>query len=118
MFNLAVVLIAFGAVIGLTMAVQHFKGRTPPSPALAALHGVLVGSGVIVLLLAVREAGFGGAAAWALLLFGVAALGGLYLLSHHLRHRALPNGVVVVHGLVAAVAFLILLTAVFLGPES
>jgi glucose uptake protein GlcU len=116
MFNLAVVLIAFGAVIGLTMAVQHFKGRTPPSPALAALHGVLVGSGVIVLLLAVREAGFGGAATWALVIFGVAALGGLYLLSHQLRRRPLPNGVVVIHGLGAVVAFLILLTAVYLAP--
>ncbi len=37
--QLAVVLIALGAVVGLSMAVQHFRGRTPPSPALAILHG-------------------------------------------------------------------------------
>jgi glucose uptake protein GlcU len=116
MFNLAVVLIAFGAVIGLTMAIQHFKGRTPPSPALAALHGVLVVSGVIVLLLAVREAGFGGAVTWSLVIFGIVALGGLYLLGHHQRRRPLPNGVVIIHGLGAVIAFLILLTAVYLLP--
>ena len=30
MFNLAVLLIALGAVVGLYIAVQHFRGRTPP----------------------------------------------------------------------------------------
>lgn len=116
MFNIAVILIALGAVVGLTMAVQHFRGRTPPAPALAIVHGLLAGSGVIVLLLGVWEMGFGTAHTWALVLFGVAALGGLYLLSHHMRQRALPGAVVVIHGLVAAVAFLVLLTAVYLAP--
>src|SRR5262245_50943281 len=116
MLNLAVVLIAFGALIGLTMAVQHFRGRTPPSPALAVLHGVLVVSGFLVLLVAVVRIGFKGAFAGAVVLFALAALGGLYLVSHHLRHRPLPNGVIVIHGLVAAIAFLILLTAVYLAP--
>ncbi len=116
MTRLAVVLIALGAVIGLTMAVQHFKGRTPPAPALAILHGVLAGSGVIVLLLYLWETGFGGALGVAFLLFVVAALGGLYLVSHHMRQKPLPNGVIVIHGLVAVIAFLVLATAVFLVP--
>jgi hypothetical protein len=116
MENLAVVLIAFGAIIGLTMAVRHFRGRTPPAPALAVLHALLVVSGVGVLLVAVMRVGFGGALGWALILFVIAALGGLFLVSHHLRHRPLPNGVIVIHGLVAAIAFLVLLTAVYLAP--
>jgi glucose uptake protein GlcU len=116
MFNIAVVLIALGAVVGLTMAVQHFRGKTPPKPALAILHGLLAGSGVVVLLLGVWEIGFGTAHTWALVLFGIAALGGLYLVSHHMKQRPLPNGVIVIHGLVAVVAFLVLLTAVFLAP--
>ena len=41
MTQLAVILIALAALIGITMAVQHFRGRTPPSPALAILHGLL-----------------------------------------------------------------------------
>jgi glucose uptake protein GlcU len=116
MFDLAVILIALGAILGLTMAVQHFKGRTPPAPPLAILHGLLAGSGVIVLLLGVWDLGFGTAHTWALVLFGIAALGGLYLVSHHMRQRPLPNGVIVIHGLVAVIAFLVLLTAVYLVP--
>jgi glucose uptake protein GlcU len=116
MFNYAVLLIALGAVLGLYMAVQHFKGRTPPKAGVAILHGLLAVSGVIVLLLGVWEIGFGTAHTWALLLFGVAALGGLFLVSHHMRQRPLPNGVIVIHGLVAAIALLVLLTAVYLVP--
>jgi len=116
MFTTAVLLIALGAVVGLYMAIQHFKGRTPPKAGVAILHGLLAVSGVIVLLLGVWEIGFGTAHTWALLLFGLAALGGLYLVSHHMRQRPLPNGVIVIHGLVAAVAFLVLLTAVYLVP--
>ena len=82
MFKYAVLLIALGAVLGLYMAVQHFKGRTPPKAGVAILHGLLAVSGVIVLLLGVWEIGFGTAHTWALLLFGVAALGGLFLVSH------------------------------------
>jgi glucose uptake protein GlcU len=116
MFTAAVLLIALGAVVGLYMAIQHFKGRTPPKAGVSILHGLLAVSGVIVLLLGVWEIGFGTAHTWALLLFGLAALGGLYLVSHHMRQRPLPNGVIVIHGLVAAVAFLVLLTAVYLVP--
>jgi hypothetical protein len=116
MFHLAVILIALGAILGLTMAIQHFKGRTPPAPPLAILHGLLAVSGVIVLLLGVWDLGFGTAHTWALVLFGIAALGGLYLVSHHMRQRPLPNGVIVIHGLVAVIAFLVLLTAVYLVP--
>ncbi len=98
MFNYAVLLFAVAAIVGLYMAVQHFRGRTPPATSIALLHGLLAVSGTIALL------------------FGVAALGGLYLVSHHLRKRPLPNGVIVIHALVAVVSFLILLTAVYLVP--
>jgi hypothetical protein len=116
MFNTAVILIALGAVVGLYMAVQHFRGRTPPRGAVAATHGLLAVSGVIVLLLAARESGLRGAGPWALWLFGVAALGGLYLAVQHMDQKRLPNGVIVVHALIAVVAFLITLTAVYLTP--
>jgi glucose uptake protein GlcU len=116
MFNLAVLLIALGAVVGLYMAVQHFRGRTPPRGIVAATHGLLAVSGVIILLIAARETGLRGAGAWALWLFGVAALGGLYLATQHMDQKRLPNGVIVVHALVAVVAFLITLVAVYLTP--
>lgn len=116
MFNYAVLLFAVAAAVGLYMAVQHFRGRTPPATSIAILHGLLAVSGTGALLLGVLEIGFGTVHTWALVLFGVAALGGLYLVSHHLRKRPLPGGVIIIHALVAVVAFLILLTAVYLVP--
>ena len=116
MFNTAVLLFAAAAVLGLFMAVQHFRGRTPPPAELAILHGVVAVCGVVALLIGVREMGTGTAHTWALGLFIVAALGGLYLARNHMRQKPLPNGVVIIHGLVAVVAFLVLLTAVYLAP--
>jgi hypothetical protein len=116
MFDTAVILIALGALIGLYMAVQHFRGRTPPRGMVAATHGLVAVSGVIILLLAARESGLSGAGPWALWLFGIAALGGLYLATQHMDQKRLSSGVIVVHALIAVIAFLITLTAVYLVP--
>jgi hypothetical protein len=113
MLMYAIGLFAIAAIGGVTMAVLHFRGRTPPPGALATVHGIIAASGLVVLLLAVMNAGMGGGAAIALGIFVIAALGGFGLLSYHLRKRALPNGLVIGHGLLAVVAFLILLAAVF-----
>jgi hypothetical protein len=113
MYMYAIVLFAIAAIGGVTMAVLHFRGRTPPPGALATLHGLFAASGLVVLLIGVMNAGMRGSAAIALGLFVIAALGGFGLLSFHLRKRALPNGLVIGHGLLAVVAFLILLVAVF-----
>lgn len=112
MLMTAIVLFAIAAVGGLSMAVLHFRGKTPPPTLLAAVHGLLAASGLVVLLLAVLKIGMSGTPAIALGLFLLAALGGFALLSFHLRGRALPNGLVAGHGLLAVAAFLVLLTAV------
>lgn len=111
MLTLATVLFAVAALGGLLMASGHFRGHTPPKPALAALHGVFAAAGLVVLLLAVINIGTGGAPTIALVLFALAALGGFFLLSFHLRGRPLPGGLIGAHGLLAVVAFLVLLGA-------
>lgn len=113
MYRLAILLFAIAAVAGLTMAIMHFKGKTPPRPVLAVLHGLFAASGLVVLLLAVLKVGFSGAPAIALGLLVVAALGGFTLLSAHLRGRALPSGLVVGHALLAVAGFVTLLAAEF-----
>jgi hypothetical protein len=113
MLMIAVGLFAIAALGGVTMAVMHFRGKTPPPVALAVLHGVFAASGLVVLLLAVWPQ-FGGRAGWALGLFLLAALGGFTLaLGFHFRGKPLPSGLVAGHGVLAVIAFLILLTAVF-----
>jgi len=113
MLMIAVGLFAIAALGGLTMAVMHFRGKTPPPVALALLHGAFAASGIVVLLLAVWPV-FSGRAAWALGLFVLAALGGFTLaLGFHRRGKPLPSGLVAGHGVLAVIAFLILLTAAF-----
>jgi hypothetical protein len=116
MFNYAVLLIALGALVGVYMAVQHFRGRTPPRGMVAAAHGLLAVSGVILLLTAARESGLREIGLWALYLFALAALGGLYLAAQHMDRKHLSSPVIVIHALVAVAAFLMTLTAVYLTP--
>lgn len=113
MFMNAVWLFAVAALVGAYMAILHFRGRTPPPVPAAVLHGVLAVSAVVTLLMGVMEAGWGTVQAKALGIFVLAALGGLYLVSFHFRGKALPSAVVVIHGMVAAIAFLMLAVAVF-----
>lgn len=114
MLPIAVCLFAVGALGGLTLAVLHFRKKSLPL-GLALLHGLLGASGLVVLLLAVLHGGAPAKASYALVLFLVAALGGFYLFSFHLRKKGLPSPVVVIHALVAVTAFAILVVATFLG---
>jgi hypothetical protein len=114
MLKLAVVLFALAAVGGLTLATLHFRGKNRPWP-LAILHGLLAATSLVLLLLPLYMGSVQASAGlkWAAGLFVVAALGGFVLFAHHLQNKRLPSAVVVIHGGVAVVAFLLLLSAVF-----
>jgi hypothetical protein len=112
MFDKAIYVLAVAAVVGVYMAIQHSKGKSPPPTAAAVLHGLLAVAGVVLVLLGVMQ-GASKMHVWALALFVVAALGGLYLVSHHIRKRPLPGGVIAIHGVVAATGFVLLVLAVF-----
>ncbi len=114
MLLIAVGLFAIAAVGGLILATLHFKKKNLPLP-LALTHGLFGAAGLVTVLLFVLRTGTSSKAAIALALFVVAALGGFYLFSFHLRKKALPSTVVVIHALVAVSAFAILLMATFLG---
>ena len=106
----AAVLFAIAALGGATLATLHFRGRSPLPMPLALLHGLLAASGLALLVIAaLTQPGFGGLPLASLVIFLIAALGGFYLFSHHLRGRALPSTVVLIHGGAAVVAFLLLL---------
>ncbi len=114
MLLIAVGLFAVAAVGGLTLAVMHFKKKDLPLP-LALIHGLFGAAGLVTVLLFVLHTGTSSKAAVALILFVVAALGGFYLFSFHLRKKKLPSAVVIIHALVAVSAFAILLVATFVG---
>ena len=115
MLTWAAIVFAIAAVGGATLATLHFRGRTPPPMPLALLHGLLAASGLVLMIAAaLTQPGLRGLALASLVIFAVAALGGFYLFSFHLRGKPLPSPVVLIHGSAAVVAFLLLLGFLFI----
>lgn len=108
---LPLALFALAALAGLVMAVRVFGGSAPPW-ALSLAHAAFGAAGIVTLLLFVLVSGSTLLYA-ALGLFVVAALGGFYLASFHLRGAAHPKGVVVLHAALAVAGFAILAAAAF-----
>jgi hypothetical protein len=107
--TIALVLFALAALGGVTMAAIRLRGAERPPTALALLHGTAAAAGLVALIVAVMNMAEPGLARTALVVFIVAALGGFYLFAQHMQKKALPIPVMVVHGLIAVVGFIILL---------
>jgi hypothetical protein len=104
------ILLAIAAVGGLVMAGIRFAGNRQPPPALAMLHGFLAAAAVTLLLYAAATIGLPGMALVALILFLVAAAGGVILnLNYHWKQLPLPKGLVVGHAIAAVAGFALLL---------
>lgn len=111
LYFIALGLFVLAAVTGFYLAVNHFRSeQLNVGPVIA--HGIFAASGLVVLIVGGIRSGLSGMVLYALILFVVAALGGFVLLTYDLRDRALPTPVVVVHGLLALTAFLLLLIGV------
>ena len=108
----ALIVFAIGAVGGLTLAgVYVLRGRLAPW-GLSLLHAALGAIGLLLLIYAALTTGISGAALAALVILIIAALGGFYLASIHLRGKVAPRPVVVIHASLAVIGFLALLGAV------
>ncbi|HEY4958004.1 MAG TPA: hypothetical protein VII31_09335 [Caldimonas sp.] len=108
----AAVLLTITALGGLAMAGIRFASDKQPPAWLAMLHGLLAGAALTLLIFAAATTGLPGLALGALVLFLLAALGGVYLnLNYHAKQLLLPKGIVVGHALVAVVGFVMLVVA-------
>lgn len=106
------VLLALGALGGLTMAGMRFAGQPHPPAWLAMLHGVAAAAALTLLLYTAAVTGLPGLALAALILFLLAAAGGAVLnLCYHWKMLALPKWLIVVHAAVAVVGFVLLIIA-------
>jgi len=113
MLKTSCVLIALAAVGGLVMAIQRFSGTPRPPSWLAMLHGFIAAAGLTLLAYAVATMAVTSLAIVALVLFLLAALGGVVLnLRFHLHDQPLPIWLVVIHACVAVLGFGSLLLAV------
>lgn len=119
MMKTAVVLLALAAVGGLTMAVIRFRGADRPPSAFAMGHGVLAAAALTLLLYAAVTAGLPPMAMVATgILVIAAAIGTALNLMFHVKLLPLPKTPIVVHGLVAALGFVLLLVAVLNAPAA
>jgi uncharacterized membrane-anchored protein len=110
----AAVLLTLAAIGGATMAIIRFSGQPHPPTWLAMLHGFLAAAAVTLLLYACVTVGLPTLANAALALFVIAALGGVVLnLNYHWKQLPLPKPLVLGHGALAVVGFLLLLGAIF-----
>ena len=110
MFTASIVLFTIAALGGITLAAMRLGNRPLPF-SLAVAHGVLAAAGLVLLIVAIVVATTTGVVLnAALILFIVAAIGGAILFSFHLRSRSLPVPLVLGHGLLAVVAFVLLLS--------
>jgi hypothetical protein len=112
MLTYAVVVFAIGALGGLFLASYVLRGQLAPW-AVSLLHAALGAVGLLLVIYAALTTGISRAALTALVILLVAALGGFYLASIHLRNQIAPKSVVVIHAGAAVVGFLTLLGAAF-----
>jgi hypothetical protein len=114
MLQLAVLIFAIGALGGVVLATYVLRGRLAPW-ALSLLHAALGAAGLVLTAIVL----FGGApdvpprTGLALLLLAIAALGGFFLASYHLRKQPGPRPVVLIHAGVAVIGFVLLAGGVF-----
>jgi len=112
MMKTATVLLTVSALGGLVMAGIRFSGQPHPPSWLAMLYGFLSVAALTLLLYAYFTVGLPGMAQLALLLFLVAALGGVFMnLGYHVKNLPLPKGIVLGHAALAVCGYVLLATA-------
>lgn len=108
----ALIIFAIAALGGLYLAAHVLRDRSAPW-AVSIIHALLGATGLVLLIVLSVTGGGNTIVITSLVLFLIAALGGFFLASFHLRKKLPPKAMVVLHGVLAVVAFLILLVPLF-----
>lgn len=111
MLTYSLIIFAIAAVGGLVLAASVLRGKLAPW-ALSIVHALLGATGLVLLVIAILQGAASSRASAALALLVVAALGGFYLVSFHVRKQIAPKFAVVIHAGVAVTGFLTLLSIV------
>ena len=105
MLTYALLVLAVTAIGGLLLAAKIFMGNKAPW-SVSLIHGLLGAAGLVMLIIIVLDGTGGGRVTAALGILVVAALGGFYLASIHLKGKLAPKSIVVIHAGVAIVGAL------------
>lgn len=104
----AAVLFGLAALGGATLAFLRIKGGNPPL-LLAVGHGMIAAAALVTLAVGVIGGGVRGPAMIALVLLGLAAVGGFVMAAIHRSGRLIPLTLVFGHGTIAVAGFVALL---------
>ncbi len=111
MINYALVIFAIAAVGGVILASHVLRNKFAPW-LLSLLHAVLGAIGLILLIVLLIQGPASAQIPIGFVLLLLAALGGFFLASFHVRKKLPPKAVVIVHAAVAVIGFLTLLSVV------
>jgi len=111
MLKVSAILFAIAALVGLTIAIRIFKNKNTPLP-VTLTHGFFAASGLTLLIVyATREQAH--SPVTNIVLFSIAAVGGLVLFARDMMNKPLPKPLVIAHAGIAVISFVILLLAAF-----
>lgn len=109
----AAIVFALAALGGITLAALRLRGAPRPPTWIALGHGVIAIAGIALLSYAAYSPGIPGMAQLALVLFVLAATGGLAMFAgFHLQNRPLPIPLMLGHGLLALTGLTLLILAI------
>ncbi|MAK44844.1 MAG: hypothetical protein CMN80_11930 [Spongiibacter sp.] len=111
MLNYALISFGIAAVGGLVLAASVLRDKFAPW-ALSIVHALLGATGLVLLITILVQGSAPQQVLIGFVLLLVAALGGFFLASFHLRQKIPPKAVVVVHAGVAVAGFLTLVSLV------
>lgn len=111
MLTAALLVFAIAAIGGLILAAHVLRDKFAPW-ALSALHALLGAIGLILLIVMLVQGNTAQQILVGFIILLIAALGGFFLASFHLRKRLPPKAVVVLHAALAIIGFLTLLSVV------
>lgn len=106
-----IILFAIAAVVGISLIIPVIKGEKPARTNVF-VHGGVAATALIMLIIKYLE-DKGAVPQVSVILFVVAALGGIFLFTRDLQKKSLPPGLALVHAGLAVAAFLILLFSIF-----
>ena len=109
--TIAAIVFAIAAIGGLVLAKNLFSDKLPPW-IISLVHAALGATGLVLLIFAVFQGNTASRLTAALGILIVAALGGFFLASFHIRKVIAPKSIVIIHAGVAVVGFLTLLSLV------
>lgn len=106
MILITILVFILAALLGLTLLIYVLKNKNTPK-GVAIIHGTVAASGIILLIIY----SFTNASKpyLPLIIFILAALGGFYMMYRDITNKTLPKWLAVGHGVIALIAFLLLL---------